>query len=231
METNTTIKNNYSTPVAIVLAGLIIAGALYFGDSKKEVITSVEKAPTLIERVNIAGNPFIGDPNAKITLVEWSDYQCPACQYADQKLISPLVAEYVKNGRLKIVFKDFAFLGSDSRTLALTARAIWEAYPDKFYEWHKTLFDNQGRENTDWATKAVIDSLTAKVPGIDQKVIDNLLSTNSTKYQAAIEADKDEGAKLGVNATPSFILGDRLQVGVPQYASIKTMIDSLLLVK
>ena len=221
-------KSNYSIPVAIVLAGVIIAGALYFNDGKKAVVPVPEKTQALIEQVSTAGEPFIGNPNAKAVMAEWFDYQCPACQYADQNLITPLVADYVKAGKLKIIFKDFAFLGPDSQTLAITARAVWEAYPDKFYDWHKTMFDNQGQENTGWATKAVINSLTAKVAGIDQSVIDGLIAKNSAKYQAAIEADKAEGGKFGVNATPSFIIGDKLQVGVPQYSAVKVMIDALL---
>lgn len=238
METETNVgstgKSNYSVPVAIVLAGIIIAGALYFNDGKKvvnppeKVTNTADKTLVDIKNVKIAGNPFVGDINAPVTIAEWFDYQCPACQYGDKNLITPLVADYVKTGKVKIVFKDFAFLGPDSQTLALTARAVWEAYPDKFYEWHKVFFDNQGRENTGWATKEVIKSLNKKVVGLDQAVIDDLLLKNSAKYQALIDADKAEGAKFGLNATPSFIISDKVFVGVPQYTAVKTIIDSLL---
>ncbi|MEI6191003.1 MAG: DsbA family protein [bacterium] len=222
---NSASKVNYSTPVAIVLAGLIIAGAMFLTDSKKAVVP--EKVD-LIKQVNIEGSPFIGNPNAKVVIVEWSDYQCPACQYADQNFVTPLVADYINAGKVKLVFKDFAFLGPDSQAIALTARAVWEAYPDKFYQWHKIFFDNQGKENSGWATKAKIASLNAKVAGLDQKVIDNLIAKNSAIYQVAIDADRAEGANLGVNATPSFIMGDKLQVGVPQYSVFKSAIDLLL---
>lgn len=225
-------KSNYSIPIAIVLAGIIIAGAMYFSDGKKPTTPDTTANPSIstvdIKNVKTDGEPFIGNPNAPVVMAEWSDYQCPACQYGEENLITPLIADYVKAGKLKVIFKDFAFLGPDSQTLALTARAIWEAYPDKFYEWRKAEFDNQGQENTGWATKAVIDGLIAKVAGIDQTVVDGLLAKNSVKYQAQIDADKAEGTKFGVNATPSFIIGNRLLVGVPQYTSVKTLIDTLL---
>ena len=226
-------KTNYSTPIAIVLAGIIIAGAMFFNDNKKAVApdkTANTNQATVVDikNVKIDGEPFVGNANAPVVIAEWFDYQCPACKYADQNMITPLVAEYVNAGKLKIVFKDFAFLGPDSQTLALTARAVWEAYPDKFYEWHKVFFDNQGRENTGWATKAEIATLTAKVAGIDQAVIDGLIAKNSATYQTTIDADKAEGTKFGVNATPSFIIGSSLQVGVPQYSEVKSMIDALL---
>ena len=228
-----TTKSNYSIPIAIVLAGIIVAGALFFSGRQPVPPKNTDKAINQviavdINKVNIDNQPFIGNPNAPVVMAEWSDYQCPACQYADQNLITPLMAEYIKTGKLKVVFKDFAFLGPDSQAISITARAVWEAYPDKFYEWHKTFFDNQGQENTGWATKTVIASLNAKVPGIDQAVIDALIAKNSAKYQAAIDADKAEGSRFGVNATPSFIIGNKLQVGVPQYATVKSLIDSLL---
>jgi protein-disulfide isomerase len=232
MQTET--KTNYSTPIAIVLAGIIIAGAMYFSDGKKAVApdTDLNQSVVNIKNVTADSEPFIGNPNAPVVMAVWFDYQCPACQFNEQNLISPLVDEYVKTGKLKIIFKDFAFLGlpqiPDSMNLALMARAVWEGYPDKFYEWHKIVFDNQGDENTGWATKDVIANLTQKVSGIDMAVIEGLLVKNSAKYTTAIENSKKEGIKFGINATPSFILGDKLQVGVPQYAVVKQMIDSLL---
>lgn len=229
---NVGAKSNIAVPIAIILAGVIIAGALYFSDGKKAVNTDNtlnNKAVAVdVKNVNTDGAPFIGNPNAPVVIAEWFDYQCPACKYGENNLITPLVEEYVKAGKLKVIFKDFAFLGPDSQTLSLTARAIWEAYPDKYYEWHKTIFTNQGQENSGWATKAVINSLTAKVKGIDIAVVDGLLAKNSAKYQAVIEADKAEGAKFGINATPSYILADQLMVGVPQYTAVKTFIDGLL---
>ena len=230
-EINKNQTSNYSTPIAIILAGVIIAGVIYFTESKKVIVPEKilnQTNSTLIEKVKIDGEPFVGNPNATVVIAEWFDYQCPACQYADQNMITPLVADFVKAGKLKIVFKDFAFLGHDSQTLALTARAIWEAYPEKFYEWHKTMFENQGKENTGWATKDVITSITKKVSGIDMTVIDGLLAKNSVKYQSAVDADKAEGVNFGVNATPSFIIGNELNSGVPQYSDVKAIIDNLL---
>lgn len=232
METETKIKSNYSTPIAIVLAGVIIAGALYFNDGRKPAVPTQpvqdKQVSVDIKNVKTDGDPFIGNPNAPVTIAYWSDYQCPFCKLGEQNAINPLVNEYVKTGKVRVVFKDFAFLGPDSQTIALNARAVWEAYPDKFYEWNKTLFANQGQENTGWATKAVIASLTAKVPGIDQAVIDGLLEKNSVKYQAAIDADKAEAVKFGINGTPGFIIGTQIIPGVPQYPELKALVDSLL---
>ena len=226
METET--KTNYSIPIVIILAGIIIAGAMYFNDGRKTEKPTDQPLIVDIKNVNVDDDPFIGNPNAPVVIAEWFDYQCPACRYADQNIITPLVADYVRSGQVKIVFKDYAFMSADSFSIALTARAVWEAYPDKFYQWHKVFFDNQGSENTGWATKEVINSLTSKVPGIDLAVIDGMITKNLVKYQTAMEADKQEGLSFGIRSTPSFIIGDKLQVGAPQYSSFKILVDSLL---
>jgi protein-disulfide isomerase len=230
-------KNNFAMPIAIVLAGIIIAGAVYFNDGKKtETATNNSntfgKVVVDIKNVKVEGDPFIGDPKAPIAIAYWFDYQCPACKFSELNLMTPLVADYVKTGKVKVIFKDFAFLGlpqiTDSNTLAITARAIWEKYPNLYYEWHKMIFNNQGQENTGWATKAVIANLTKQIPGIDMAVIDKLIADNSAKYQKAMDGNKAEGVKFGVNATPSFIIADQIIVGAPQYAQLKAFIDNLL---
>lgn len=219
METKT---NNFSIPIAIVLAGIVIAAAIYFNDGRKiEPVTNNKKINQVqvvdIKNVKAEGEPFVGNPNAPITIAYWFDYQCPACKYHENNFIDPLVEEYVKTGKVKVVFKDFAFLSEDSQTLGITARAVWEAYPDKFYEWHKTIFANQGEERSGWATKTVIDNLTRKVSGIDIKTIDNLIAKNKVKYLAEMNDDKAEGSSFRINSTPSMIIGTELIVGAPRY--------------
>ncbi|MBI2023890.1 thioredoxin domain-containing protein [Candidatus Giovannonibacteria bacterium] len=69
----------------------------------------------IIVDVDIKNEPFIGDPNAPVTIAYWSDFQCPFCQRFEQNTLPTLVDQYVKTGKVKIVFKDFQFLGPDSQ--------------------------------------------------------------------------------------------------------------------
>jgi len=218
------------------LAGIIIAGALYFNDGSKAVAPAQTATSTgSLVNINTNGEPFIGNPNAPVTIAIWLNYKCPVCKYEEQNFMPSLVNDYVKAGKVKVIFKDLVFLGPDSQTLALTARAIWESYPDKYYDWHKTIFDNQGDESKVWATSDVIASLTKKVGGIDQAVVDGLLAKNSAGYASAISADEAEATKLGITGTPSFeiftastLVTAQPIVGVPQYAQLKALIDPLL---
>lgn len=223
-------------PIAIVLAGIFIASAIYFGGNseakEQKSINSFNQVNTVdINNVKTDGNPFIGNPNAPVTIAYWFDYQCPACKYGEATLISPLVEQYVKAGKVKIIFKDFAFLGlpriTDSIALGLTARAVWESAPDKFFAFHKVIYDKQGQENTGWATQSVIDALL-KDAGLDPVVINKLVKEKGAEYKKAMEADKLEGSRFGINATPSFIIERELIIGGPRYELLSNFIDNLI---
>jgi protein-disulfide isomerase len=230
---NNSKDSNYSVPIAILLAGLIIATALYFTDSgeiveKHDVIANSKPKIVDIKNVVIEGEPFIGNPNAQITLAIWSDYQCSACRINEERLVSFLLNDYVKDGQIKIVFKDFAFFGPDSINLALVGRAVWDIYPDKYYEWHKAVFTNQKGTNSGWASVENILKITETIPGIDLSTIEKSLVDKKEVYFNLINMSKKEGESFGINATPSMIIGKELIVGVPQYTEFKLYLDVLL---
>ena len=129
--------------------------------------------------------------------------------------------------KVKIVFKDYAFLGSDSTAAALAARAVWEAYPDKFFSWYDAMFQKQDSENGGWGNKADILAL-AKSLDLDSNKIDQLMTSKAAEYQKLIDADKAEGTSLGINGTPGTIVGKQLISGAQPYASFKAAIDSQL---
>ena len=117
----------------------------------------------------------------------------------------------------------------DSQALGQTARAVWDVAPDKFYEWHKAVYDNQGTENTGWATADKIRSITEGVLGTaDTNKVLALVKTNGATYQKEMDADKAEGSGFGVTGTPSFIIGKQLIVGAVPYTQLQTAIETAL---
>lgn len=233
-----TESNNLLIPGAILIAGALIAGAIYLNapqgvtgvgaTNQPQQAAQQPAAPAVdISKVKIAGEPFIGNPNAQVTIAEWFDYQCPFCRKFEQESMPQLVNDYVKTGKVKIVFKDFQFLGEDSQTAGLIARAVWEVAPDKFYEWYKAMYDKQDDENSGWGTKADILALTRSL-GIDTAKVEQLMTSKATEYQKAMDADKAEGGVFGVNGTPSMIIGKQLLVGAEPYSAVKQLIDLAL---
>lgn len=158
----------------------------------------------------------------------WFDYQCPYCRQEEKNMLPRLIADYVDAGKLRIIFKDFQFLGADSGTAALMGRAVWAANPEKFKEWHEAMFDHQDGENSGWGSKADILALTKSIAGIDEGKVEELLAKNSLIYQQAIDASLSEGNAMGVSGTPSFIVGKRFISGAVPYEQFRKLVDAAL---
>lgn len=237
MEKNNSNNSALMNAGSIVAAGILIAGAIIWSNghpAPQPTQSSPSNPPVAAQAVDIskvktAGNSFIGSPNAPVTIAYWFDYQCPFCKRNEETAMPEIIKNYVKAGKVKIVFKDFQFLGTDSQTLGKIGRAVWEVAPKQFYAWHKAVYDNQGTENTGWATSAKIKSITLGVLGASKtsKVL-TLAKTNSVKYQKEMDADKAEGSDLGVTGTPSFIIGKKLIIGAVPYSQLQSAIETVL---
>jgi protein-disulfide isomerase len=235
MEPEQSSKFNLSPSVSIIIAGIIIAGAVVFA-SKQPAAQPVAATPQQpaavavdVAQVKTDGEAFIGNANAPVTMAYWYDYQCPFCQKNEKETMPQIIKNYVDTGKVKIVFKDYQFLGPDSQTLGKVSRAVWDTTPTKFYQWHKAMFDNQGTENTGWATKEKILSVTTGVLGdTDAQKVMQLAITNADAYQKEMDADKAEGTAMGINGTPGAIIGKQLVSGAQPYAAFQLAIETAL---
>lgn len=233
-------KGNKMVPLAIIFAGIIIAGAVvYTGNMNKTsgnaagAQANAQGAATPPVAVNIKnvktdGEPFIGDPNAPVTIAYWSDYQCPFCKQFETQTLSQIIDNYVKTGKVKVVFKDFQFLGPDSGTDSLFARAVWQLYPKQYFAWRTAMYNSQDGENTGFGDEASVVALTKTISGIDVTKVEQLISQDQKQFQTAIEADRTEGSNFGIQGTPGFIIGDQLIPGAVSYASFQQAIDAQL---
>lgn len=229
--------NPFAIPAAIVIAGIFIAGAIFFGGVKSTPAPKTAVTPPAqpqaqtadISKVNTNGEPFIGRPNAPVVMAYWYDYQCPFCQRHEELTMPQIIKDYVDTGKVKIVFKDYQFLGDDSQTLGKFSRAVWETAPNKFYAWHKAIYDNQGQENTGWATQSKIMLTTTNILGADGAgKVASLVEKNGDAYQKEMDADKIEGITMGVKGTPGTIIGKELIAGAVPYEQFKAVLDKAL---
>lgn len=227
-----TFLDKYLTPIAVLLAAVIIALALFFGHgASKDSGQQADNGAAAIDVKDIKtdGDPYIGDKNAPNTMVLFYDYQCPFCKQFEQGVSPKLVTNYVNTGKLKIVFKDFQFLGNDSMDAAVFGRALWESQPDKFYPWFTAMFNAQDEEGDEgFGDLASVEKLAATIPGLDVAKADALVKSKRSTYEAAITEDRSEGAALGVNGTPTIVVGNQLLTGLSPdqfYAGITSTID------
>ncbi|MBU6320930.1 MAG: thioredoxin domain-containing protein [Patescibacteria group bacterium] len=227
--------NKWLTPAAVVLAGLFIGGAIVWNNQHPAQAGagapgSGAPAPTAnIADVNTAGEPYIGNANAPVTIAFWSDYQCPFCKQFEEQTLPQLKKGYVDTGKAKVVFLDFAFLGNDSITGAEYGRAVWKLYPNQYFAWRTAMFNAQDQEGDQgFGNAASIDKLDATVPGLDAAKIAADVAANKATYDAAIAADKAEAQKEGVNATPSFVIGTQLIAGAVPLAQFQTALAAVV---
>lgn len=160
-----------------------------------------------ITDVDLAGEPFIGAKDAPVVLAYWLDFQCPFCKRFDTTTLLELAERYVDKGQLRVVFKDFQFLGPDSQVAGLAAKAVWELYPDKYFAWHKAMFEAQDGENSGFGSKEDIINLTGTIEGVDAEAVSQLLEDKKDEYQKEQDADKAEGSRFGISGTPGFVIG------------------------
>jgi len=226
----------YLIPASIVVAGLLVAVGIFFGGKTNSPSAANpqggdQQAQALkvdIKDVNTKDDPFIGNPNAKVTIAYWTDYQCPFCKQFETTTFQDIVKNYVSTNKVKIVFKDFQFLGPDSGTAALFARSVWSLYPDKYFTWREALTNKQDAENGGFGDQASIVALTKTISGIDADKVVADINTNKDTYQKAIDADRTEGTKFGINGTPGFIVGKQVLSGALGYAQFSQVLDAEL---
>lgn len=233
-------KSALYTPLAIIVAGLLIGGGLFFGLSGNTATPGDggnTGKPVNIKDVKTDGEPYIGKANAPVTIAYWSDYQCPFCKAVEvggvpqiplQPAIPELIRDYVDTGKVKIVFKDFPFLSEDSTTAALYGRSIWILYPEKYWEWREAMYHAQDEEHGGFGNEATIVTLTRGISGVDADRVKADVAANKAKYQAMLDANRAEGTSFGINGTPGFITGTTLIPGAAEISSFKAAIDPQL---
>lgn len=236
-------NNNWYMPVAVVVAGVMIAGGLYAGLSSKSGNDTAggNGAPVVavdVKNVKTDGSPFIGKVDAPVALVSWTDFQCPYCKAVEvggvQGISTPasfpdLIKMYVNTGKLKIVFKDYPFLSEDSNTAALYGRAVWDLYPNQYYAWREAMYHAQDEEHGGFGNSVSIDALIKKsFPQMNVAQVKAQIVAKKDVYDAAIQADRAEGSSMGVNGTPGFITGTTLISGADSLARFTAAIDAQL---
>ncbi|MEA2701360.1 MAG: hypothetical protein QOE22_69 [Candidatus Parcubacteria bacterium] len=233
-ENNNEFMQKYLTPIAVLLGAGLIAVALIWGGGVRGTNPNDPNAaaPEVdIKDVATDNSPFIGSKDAPTAVAVYFDYQCPFCKQFELS-VTPELMEYVTSGKTKIVFKDFHFLGEDSLAAALFGRALFEAYPDRFGEWFQLMMvaqDDEGDEG--FGDLASIQEVTSKMEGVDVARVVALMNEKKEVYNAAIEADYNEGVSFGVNGTPTIIVGKKLLSGMSpaQFtAAIKAELDAQL---
>lgn len=186
-------KYYVAIPIAIgVLAGIF--AVTYFGlDQKQGDFTKQD----LIKN----GSPYEGNPSAPITIIEFGDYQCTFCYKFHDSSLEIITQEYLQTGKASLVFRDFPLNGPDSVLAAEASHCAKDQ--GKFWEYHDELYKNWDGELTGWVNRESL-SRFAQTVGLDLEQFNSCL--DSAKYRQQVLDAYEFGQKIGINATPSFLI-------------------------
>ena len=213
------MENKYTIPGAIIIAGLIIAGAVIYIKNPKTTPTEPTGNNPPTANISIDGEPMIGDQNAKITMVEFSDFECPYCATFSLEVFPEIKKEYVDTGKVKVVFKNFPLpFHNDAAAAALAAECANEQ--NKFWEYEAKLFENQSDLSKDNLKKLAADL------GLDANQFNECLDTS--KYQDEVKNDMQEGIDNKVEGTPSFFINGELVVGALPFSEFQKIFEEKL---
>jgi len=202
-------------------------------DEKELVLEQAENIQPTPQRIGLDvftenGSPYLGDPNAPITLVEFGDYQCFFCNKYFHETEHNILSNYVETGKVKIIFKDFTIIGPDSIIAANAAHCADEQ--GKFWEYHDILYNNWAGENNGWAS---YDNQLSFAQDVGLNMDEFSECVKNEKYTAIITDSTSDARSLGLTGTPAFfVIGTDDQItkipGAQPYDVFKRVFDSQL---
>lgn len=169
------------------------------------------------------GEQTMGDPNAPVTLTEYADYQCPFCANAENGVVQEIQKTYVADGRVRLVFRDFAFLGDESIWAAQAAACAGEQ--GQFWPYHHLLFNQQAGENRGAFARDKLKGFAGQL-GLDQATFASCLDTDRTL--ARVQSETAEGRTRGVRSTPTFYVNDQQILGARSIDVFRQAIEAEL---
>lgn len=163
-------------------------------------------SPATVDRFELVDNdPYMGDENAPIVMVEFSDFRCPYCGRHYQQTLAPLLENYGQY--IRYVYRDMAILSPESVVAAQAGECA--AQQGKFWEVHNIFFSNQDSLNEDYIRQVALEQ------GLDMAAFEACLNADATIKE--VEADRIDGYINGVEGTPGFFINGNFVRGAQPY--------------
>ena len=184
---------------------------------------TVDPSKAVMGKINIKDEPFRGNKDAKVTIVEYSDFQCPFCSKGYQTIEKQVLTNY--GDKVKFYYKNYPLpFHPWAKKAAIAAACAKEQKPEAFWKLYSYWFENQGQVTPDNVKEKATDVL--KDTGIDMTKWNDCFDNQKTA--AKVDAEMQEGSSVGVRGTPGFIINGRLVSGAQPYDNFKNVIDDEL---
>lgn len=190
------------------------------------------KQAALPLKISSENNPFIGNPDAPITIIEFSDFQCPFCAKFHMQTLPTIMDEYINKGTVKLVFRDFPIQNIHPNAVPASIAAECANEQGKFEQMYHTLFKKQKEwSNLETSYAIALFNQYASELQLNEEKFDSCIK--NVKYIEEVQKDLDEGRTFGVTGTPGFFIGNE-EIGFVElkgaqpFESFKKVIDNQL---
>jgi len=191
-----------------------------FGDMEDLTVDPFKK---VMEKISLKGEPAKGPANAKVTIVEYSDFQCPFCSRGYQTLETQVLKEY--GDKVRFVYKHFPLnFHPWAEPGAIATECAAEQSAEAYWKIYAYLFEHQKEINPQNLKDKVHEALQGTK--IDMAKLDDCFANKKTADK--VKAEMAEGQSVGVSGTPAFIINGRLLSGAQPFESFKAIIDDEL---
>lgn len=238
-----------STPLAILIGSVIISLAIlinggiirFKGSTTKSPTAPTQQLPQVAPpdlgpvKVSVDDDPILGDKNAKLTLIEFSDYECPFCKRSFDQLLPELKKNYIDAGKLRLVYRDLPLsFHQNAHTEAEAAECARAQGGDAVYfKYHDQIFT----KTTSNGTGLALDQLPVIAQSLGLNVSQFQQCLDSGKFKDEVDKDIADAEKVGANGTPTWFVGKTTSdgiiegtkiVGAQPFSAFQPTIDSLL---
>ena len=238
-ETSLNIYLVFALVIFAFILGMLTNKILYLEKQVKDANTANtatadanQAAPTVApppQVVKVANGklPFLGNENAKVTVVEFSDFQCPFCKQYFDNTASQLSDAYIKTGKIKFYYRNYPLTSIHPNAQKAAEAGECANEQGKFWDYHDLLFQDQDT----WAPMSAADAVNAFVNyagqvGMDTDQFKSCL--DSDKYKNAVATDTADGNKVQVDGTPTFFVNGYRLVGAQPFSEFQKVIDEQL---
>ncbi|MFB6159057.1 MAG: DsbA family protein [Candidatus Nanohalobium sp.] len=196
-------------------AAVVLIAAVFLGSQLLPSGTASKKAA----EIDVKGEPMLGSENASVTVVEFGDFECPACGNFEQSVFSRIKSNYIDTGKIKFYWKDFPLqMHPWAREAASTLECVHRQDEEAFWDVKSRVFSNQESLNQGNVRERIMD--WASKQGVNTSDVSSCNGVNE------VIEDKNQGLKLGVDSTPSvYVNGEEVS---PSYQEIRQAIESEL---
>ena len=219
--------DRYLLPASILLAAVIVSATIVWSKTvaPKTGTAQIASNPDSIE-ISADDDPFLGPRDAKITIIEFSDFQCPFCRSFWRDSLPQIKEKYIDRGKVKFVYRDFPL---DFHPASMPAAQGGECAREqsRFWEFHDKIFKEQDEkgEGTIQFTSNDLKKWAEEI-GLDSNKFNQCLV--SGKYHQEVQKDYSDGVNYGVTGTPTIFINGRKLVGAQPFENFAALIEEEL---